>query len=184
MPNSLWPILSCPLTRECGNIRRSPRARCANGKRSKMKIKLGLVALLTFCFMSAPVSASKLSEKLIDDAKEACVTGEKGKFDQGRNAITTIDLNGDKTVEEIIDSSKFTCSTTKTLYCATGGCPITVIVNDKPTEFLAHKWRVIDWDGQKILLLSIHHSACGDDNGACFSAFVLTDKGFRSVADK
>jgi hypothetical protein len=149
-----------------------------------MKIKLGLVALLAFCFMSAPVSASKLSEKLIDDAKEACVTGEKGKFDQGRNAITTIDLNGDKTVEEIIDSSKFTCSTTKTLYCATGGCPITVIVNDKPTEFLAHKWRVIDWDGQKILLLSIHHSACGDDNGACFSAFVLTDKGFRSVADK
>ena len=121
-----------------------------------MKIKLGLVALLTFCFMSAPVLASKLSEKLIEDAKD----------------------------EEIIDSSKFTCSTTKTLYCATGGCPITVIVNDKPTEFLAHKWRVVDWDGQKILLFSIHHSACGDDSGPCFSAFVLTDKGFRSVADK
>jgi hypothetical protein len=149
-----------------------------------MQIKLGLVALLTFCFMSAPVLASKLSEKLIEDAKEACVTGEKGKFDQGRNAITTVDLNGDKTNEEIIDSSKFTCSTTKTLYCATGGCPITVIVNDKPTEFLAHKWRVVDWDGQKILLFSIHHSACGDDSGPCFSAFVLTDKGFRSVADK
>ena len=69
-----------------------------------MKIKLGLVALLAFCFMSAPVLASKLSEKLIEDAKEACVTGEKGKFDQGRNAITTVDLNGDKAVEEIIDS--------------------------------------------------------------------------------
>ena len=148
-----------------------------------MKHSLKLLLAILFIGAISPALASNIADKLIADAREACVTGEKGKFDQGHNAISLIDLNGDKKPEEIIDSSKFTCSTAKNLYCATGGCPMTIIVNDKPTEFLAHKWRVVDWDCQKILLLAIHHSACGDENSPCYSAFVLTDKGFRGVAD-
>ena len=45
----------------------------------------------------------------------------------------------------------------------------------KPYEFLAHRWRVVNVDGQKVLLLAVHSSECSDDIGPCYRAFVWQD---------
>ena len=55
-----------------------------------------------------------------------------------------------------------------------------VIVDDKAYEFLAHKWKVIDVDGQNVLLLAVHSSVCSDDIGPCYRALVWQG-GFRST---
>jgi len=56
-----------------------------------------------------------------------------------------------------------------------------VIVDRKVHEFLAHKWRVVDVDGQKVLLLAVHSSECSDTVGPCYRALVWSDNGFRTV---
>ena len=54
----------------------------------------------------------------------------------------------------------------KSLYAFCGAAPAGHIygggVDGKSYEFLAHKWRVVDVDGQNVLLFAVHASECSD----------------------
>lgn len=118
--------------------------------------------------------------KIIQNAKNECTNFSNGKFDMTEQAITLNDFTGDGKPEKIVDSSQFSCSTAASLWGGSGGSYLWVVVDGKTYEFLAHKWRVVDMDNQKVLLLAVHSSECSDKIGPCYRAHVWSD-GFRTT---
>ena len=118
--------------------------------------------------------------EIIQKAKSECVELGDGKFNATEQAITLHDFTGDGRPEEIVDASQFSCSTAASMWGGSGGTYLWVIVYGKTYEFLAHKWRVVDVDGQKVLLLAVHSSECSDTIGPCYRALVW-DNGFRTT---
>ena len=90
------------------------------------------------------------------------------------------DVTGDGQPEEIVDASQFSCSTAASFWNGSGGTYLWVIVDGKTYEFLAHKWRLVDVDGQQVLLLAVHSFECSDTVGPCYRALVWAD-GFRTT---
>jgi hypothetical protein len=139
-----------------------------------------IIALLMFPSLALGVEHSTASANILEKAKSECASFESGEFEASDDAITFYDLTGDGSPEEVIDASQFACSTAASLWNGSGGTYLWVIVDNKPYEFLAHRWRVVDVDGQKVLLLAVHSSECSDDIGPCYRAFVWQD-GFRTT---
>ena len=121
-----------------------------------------------------------LATEIVQNAKNECANFEGGIFDSTEQTITLHDLTGDGRPEEIVDASQFACSTSASMWGGTGGTYLWVLVAGKAHEFLAHKWRVVDVDGQKVLLLAVHSSECSDTVGPCYRALVWSD-GFRTI---
>ncbi|MBW2474136.1 MAG: hypothetical protein JRE56_06020 [Deltaproteobacteria bacterium] len=142
-----------------------------------------LLFVLTFTLTYAEAEGSTPSSKatqIVQNAKRDCNSFENGDFHSTEHAITLYDITGDGRPEEFVDASQFSCSTALTLWGGTGGTFLWVIVEGKAYEFLAHKWRLVDFDGQQVLLLAVHSSQCSDDVGPCYRALVWQE-GFRSI---
>lgn len=142
---------------------------------------------ILFAALVLPYSASIVSgaeplptaTQLVQKAKSECNSVEGGKFNAAEQAITLHDFTGDGRPEEVVDASRFSCSTAVSMWSGSGGTFLWLIVDGKVYEYLAHRWRVVDIDGQKVLLLAVHTSECGDTTGPCYRALVWSD-GFRS----
>lgn len=135
-----------------------------------------LLCFTTFvCAESVP-----LATEIVHNAKRACASFDDGSFSATEQAITLHDFTGDGRPEELVDASQFSCSTVASLWGGSGGTYLWVIVDGKAYEFLAHNWRVVDVDGQKVLLLAVHSSECSDELGPCYRAQVWRD-GFRTT---
>jgi len=152
---------------------------------SKMNVLLITKVLFSILMVWIGVSlvvteVSADETKIIQDAKNECTNFSNGKFDMTERVITLYDFTGDGRPEKIIDSTEFSCSTAVSLWGGSGGALLWVIVNGKTYEFLAHKWRVVDMDDQKVLLLAVHSSECSDKIGPCYRAHVWSD-GFRTT---
>jgi hypothetical protein len=140
------------------------------------------VSTLLLCF-STTVSGGEqmtLATEIVQKAKNECASFEGGTFDATEQAITLHDITGDGRAEEIVDASQFSCSTSASMWGGSGGTLLWVVVAGRTHEFLAHKWRVVDMDGQKVLLLAVHSSECSDTLGPCYRALVWSD-GFRTI---
>ena len=141
------------------------------------------VVALTFIMLPALAVAGEplpLATQIVQQAKQECNSLDNGSFHSTEKTITLHDITGDGRPEEFVDASQFSCSTALTLWGGTGGTFLWVIVEGRPCEFLAHKWRVVDFDGQQVLLLAVHSSQCSDDIGPCYRALVWQE-GFRSI---
>ena len=139
--------------------------------------------LVILCFSSSGISGENLAvaSEIVQKAKNECADFEGGKFDKTEKTITLYDLTGDGRPEEIVDASQFSCSTSVSMWGGSGGTLLWVIVDGAKHEFIAHKWRVVDVDGQKVLLLAVHSSECSDTIGPCYRALVWSDAGFRTI---
>jgi hypothetical protein len=146
-----------------------------------MKV-LSFVSVVLLCFYLPAVGGeySATAAELIETAKTECARFEGGKFNATDQAITLHDFTGDGIADEIVDASQFSCSTSASMWGGSGGTLLWVLVDGKKHEFLAHKWRVVDIDGQKLLLLAVHSSECSDTVGPCYRALVWSD-GFRTT---
>jgi hypothetical protein len=141
------------------------------------------VVFVTFLLLPALSMAGEplpLAAQIVQQAKQDCETLDNGSFHSTEKTTTLHDITGDGRPEEFVDASQFSCSTALTLWGGTGGTFLWVIVDGKSYEFLAHKWRVVDFDGHKVLLLAVHSSECSDDVGPCYRALVWQE-GFRSI---
>ncbi|MGF1735375.1 hypothetical protein [Photobacterium satsumensis] len=117
---------------------------------------------------------------IVQNAKKECARFEDGEFHATEQAISLHDFTGDGQPEEIVDASQFSCSTSASMWGGSGGTFLWVVVDGKPYEFLANKWKTIDFDGQSVLLLAVHSSECSDTVGPCYRALVWSD-GFRTT---
>ena len=146
-----------------------------------MKV-FSFVSVVLLCFSLSAVGGeySGTAAELIETARTECARFEGGEFNATDQAITLHDFTGDGRPEEIVDASQFSCSTSASMWGGSGGTLLWVLVDGKKHEFLAHKWRVVDVDGQKLLLLAVHSSECSDTVGPCYRALVWGD-GFRTT---
>ncbi len=140
---------------------------------------------VTLVFLGSPLVASgaehlPLASEIVQKAERECAAFEDGEFSSTEHAITLHDFTGDGRPEEVVDASQFSCSTAASLWGGSGGAYLWVIVDGKEHEFLAHKWQVVDVDGQNVLLLAVHSSECSDTVGPCYRALVWSD-GFRTT---
>ncbi len=145
--------------------------------RSLAVVFVTFIVLPTLALAGEPLP---LATQIVQQAKQECNSLDNGSFHSTEKTITLHDITGDGRPEEFIDASQFFCSTALTLWGGTGGTFLWVIVDGEPFEFLAHKWRVIDFDEQQVLLLAVHSSQCSDDIGPCYRALVWQE-GFRSI---
>ena len=146
---------------------------------SRFIISVALVVTFFPCITLANERLTRAKE-IVHKAKQECNDIENGKFHSTVRAITLHDITGDGQPEEFVDASQFSCSTAMTLWGGSGGTYLWIIVDDKEYEFLAHQWRVIDIDGQSVILLAVHSYECGDDIGPCYRALAWQD-GFRTT---
>jgi hypothetical protein len=147
-------------------------------------MKSAVLIALVFLFVSVGAVASEQSTAataIVQQAKSECTGLDGGEFHATENAITLHDLTDDGRPEEIVDASQFSCSSALSLWGGTGGTYLWAIVDGEAYEFLAHRWRVVDMDGQKILLLAVHSSQCSDTIGPCYRAVVWGEEGFRTI---
>ena len=143
--------------------------------------KVLLSSMMVWIGVTLAVSeVSADQEKIIQNAKNECINASNGEFYMSEQAVTLHDLTGDGKPEKIIDASHFSCSTALSLWGGSGGTYLWVIVDGKKYEFLAHKWKIVEMDDQKVLLLAVHSSECSDTIGPCYRAFVWGD-GFRTT---
>ena len=138
------------------------------------------IVLLSFSSIVVADEPLPIATELVQKAKKECAGFEGGSFHATEQAITLHDITGDGRPEEVVDASQFSCSTSASMWGGSGGTFLWVIVDGKTHEFLAHKWRVVDVDGQKVLLLAVHSSECSDTIGPCYRALVWSD-GFRTI---
>ena len=146
-----------------------------------MRILFFIALLITFIpyFAQADELPSSVAE-IIQEAKLECNDLDDGEFHSTDKAVIKHDFTGDGKPEELIDSAQFSCSTAATLWGGSGGTYLWIVAPDKTYEFLAHRWKVIDFNGQSVLLLAVHSFQCGDGVGPCFRAFVWQDS-FRTT---
>ena len=140
------------------------------------------VSLVLLCFSSFAMGGEPLpaAAEIVERAESECAKFEGGQFHATEQAITLHDFTGDGTPEAIVDASQFSCSTSASMWGGSGGTFLWVLVDGKRHEFLAHKWRLVDVEGQKVLLLAVHSSECGDTIGPCYRALVWSN-GFRTT---
>ena len=140
------------------------------------------VSLGLLCFSLTAIGGEEMAmaTEIVQKAKSECANFESGKFNTTKETITLHDFTGDGRPEEIVDASQFSCSTSVSMWGGSGGTLLWVLVDGKKHEFLAHRWRVVDVDGQKVLLLAVHSSECSDTLGPCYRALVWSD-GFRTI---
>ena len=146
---------------------------------SKVLISFALVIMFFPCASNADEHLTSALE-IVQNAKKDCNGFENGEFNATETAISLHDITGDGQLEEFVDGAKFSCSTALTLWSGTGGSYLWVVIAGKPYEFLAHRWKVIDMDGQRVLLVAVHSSECSDFAGPCYRAYVWQD-GFRTT---
>ena len=73
---------------------------------------------------------------IIEEARQIC----DGDFSVYPESVVQRDLNGDGTPDWILDEAGFTCSTTTSLYCGTGGCSVHTLINGVPGSLLLNSW--------------------------------------------
>jgi len=146
-----------------------------------MKVIL-CASIVLLCFSSTVLAGEYLTiaTEIVQKAKSECSSFEGGKFNATEQTITLHDFTGDGRPEEVVDASQFSCSTSASMWGGSGGTLLWVLVDGKAYEFLAHRWRVVDMDGQEVLLLAVHSSECSDMIGPCYRALVWSD-GFRTI---
>lgn len=144
--------------------------------------KLPVSLFIACVLVTASAGASDAGDAIIQKARQECQSFENGVLEITDKAITRVDLTGDGEPDELVDSRAFSCSSAASLFCGTGGCSLTAIVGGSTTEFLAKGWRIVDWDGQPVLLLAVHGSECGGTNlRRCYNAMAWSEGAFRSV---
>jgi len=74
---------------------------------------------------------------IIDQARAECEGFESGQFYASENAIIKLDITGDRSPDEVVDSTAFSCSTALTLWGGAGGNYLWAVINDSAYEFLA-----------------------------------------------
>ena len=145
-------------------------------------MKRHLALMLLFLLPAGVARAQSAEQQIVDAARQACSDLDAGEFAASEDAVTRVDLDGDGIEDVLVDESRFSCSTSASLFPPTGGSQLHAIVKDRHDVWMAHAWRLVEWGDHTILLLAEHGSQCGGlGYEPCFEAVVWSDAGSRTV---
>jgi hypothetical protein len=108
---------------------------------------------LTLLFATLPFAAAAQDAwppeftSIIAEDKSIC----DGAFTIAPETVTQRDLNGDGTLDWILDTAGFDCSASHGLYCGTGGCGVETLIDGTLGSLLLHSWDTVTEDGATYL---------------------------------
>ena len=123
------------------------------------------------------LAVSPAAQELLDEAAATCSDFENGAFDPG-DAVTEITLTSQfgSIDAELMDESKYACSSAASMYCGTGGCMLNVVIDGTVTSWQATGWRLLDWGPDTILLIGRDGGWCGGAGAeVCYEALVWSN---------
>lgn len=143
-----------------------------------------------FPFLAGPILAATAAfvaaesvDDIIEAARSDCQSLENGQFHQDPEAVVSIDLNGDGMADTLVDTSRFSCSSSASLFAANGGSELHALVNGKTFSWQALGWRVVPWEDDTILLLARHGSYCGGYGyQRCYEAIAFSEDQATSIS--
>jgi hypothetical protein len=138
-----------------------------------------IVSAIALTLGLLPAYGSETANRIFENAQKACAL-EKGQFNTAQTAVTSVDLNADGKLDEIVDEGKFSCSTASSLYCGTGGCMLHLIVDNRDYRRLSQNWKLAELGNDKVLITAVHWSECNYKN-PCMRAVVWRDGKFRPL---
>ena len=122
-------------------------------------------------------AASPQAQSLIEQAAADCRSFENGEFDSG-DAVTEIELRSQfgTVTAELVDESKYSCSSAASLYCGSGGCMLNLIADGAVSAWQTTGWRHIEWGPDQILLIGRDGAWCGGAGSeVCYEALVWSN---------
>lgn len=105
-----------------------------------MRVALALILLASPALAQDPPPEVAA---IVEEAKGIC----DGTFTAAPEAITPVDLNGDGTLDWVVDSGAFRCSTSTSLYCGTAGCGVDTVIDGTRGSLLLHSWDTVTEGG-------------------------------------
>ena len=146
----------------------------------KHLVQIGVAVLLV---LPASAAAPDEAQTIIDEARAACSGLEGGEFHAEDDAVQELDLNADGTPDQLVDESRFACSSSASLFAPNGGSMLHAIVNGQRHSWQAQAWRLIDWGVDRVLLLALHGTRCGGYGYQhCYEAIVFNDDSPMTVS--
>jgi hypothetical protein len=141
-------------------------------------MRLTILAAIALC---APTVALATPETILAEAAAACTEQDGGTFGS-EGAVREVDLNGDGTLDTVVDEALFTCTTAASLYGGSGGSMVHFLVGEVEETRLAQGWDTADWSGLPLVLVALHGTECGGvGSDPCVEAMVWRDGRFHSV---
>lgn len=107
-------------------------------------------AALALLLLASPALAQDWPPEVAAIVEEASASCD-GTFTAGPEAVTQVDLNGDGTLDWVVDSGAFQCSTSASLYCGTQGCGVDTLIDGIRGSFTLHDWGT-ETDGRNTYL--------------------------------
>lgn len=80
---------------------------------------------------------------IIEEDKSYC----SGEFSIAPEAVSQRDLNGDGTLDWVLDTAGFACSESYGLYCGTGGCGVETLIDGTLGSLILHSWDTVTEEG-------------------------------------
>ncbi|MCE8507868.1 hypothetical protein KBY28_05315 [Ruegeria pomeroyi] len=143
--------------------------------------------------VSAPVSAqtpatfSDTYADFVETLRVRCIGFENGAFDAPTEAVSrTADFNGDGITDPIVEESRFSCSSSATMFSGgTGGSYVHLFVSQPDGgysrfEFLTYAAMIVTPQSRPdrpVLLLPQHGANCDVTAEPCYAAFVWSETG-------
>ncbi len=147
-----------------------------------MKLRIAIAFLGSIA--AGPAMASDPVQVILNAAKADCTALDDGAFD-ARDAVNVVDLIGDGSRNTLIDSSRFTCSSSPSLYCGSGGCAFHAVVDGRTWRLQAEDWKLISWKDRPILLVARDGGWCGGAGAqTCYEAVTWSGGDMLSVMPK
>lgn len=133
--------------------------------------------------LALPVDAADGIDDILEQARGSCERLERGSFHADQTAHHPVDLNGDGVADRLVDESRFSCSSSSSLFSPNGGSILHALVSGKHYSWQALGWRLIEWGEDTVLLLARHGSYCGGYGYQhCYEAVVFNQDGPATVS--
>lgn len=111
-----------------------------------MRAALALILLASPALAQDPAWPDEFAA-IIEEDKTYCT----GEFSVAPEAVTQRDLNGDGTLDWILDTAGFACSDSYGLYCGTQGCGVETLIDGVQGSLLLHSWDTVTEGGTTYL---------------------------------
>lgn len=152
-----------------------------------MRRSLLIVSGLMLCVFAARAAELPpiVRETLAQAASECRSVG--GRVDKIESIAKEIDLNGDSSVDWVLDFSDLHCQGAPSYFCGTGGCPLHIFVSQgsefiRVWEDVVRAWRPATVRGRPGIQFDLHGSACGLTGAdACRKTFVFDGNRLREA---
>ncbi|TDL91461.1 hypothetical protein [Meridianimarinicoccus aquatilis] len=138
-----------------------------------MKILATILALIAAPLLASADEMPTTLSSHLEDLRALCADFENGTLAVSDDAISRPDLNGDGTPDWVLDEGRLSCSSMASMSCGTGGCGLTLVVDNVLTDRLSKGWKLVSFDPLTVLLIQVHGANCGGTNlNRCVEALV------------